>query len=80
MNDTVIMQQIIDLEQKIMDATERVAQMEQKIICDRAGLSFNAVGKTDEIYETEIDMENLIKQQMSMKQRLASLYKQVQIR
>lgn len=80
MNDNTIKQNIMDLEQKIQAATNTVAELERKILEHRVGLSFNAVGKTDVIYEYEIDMENIIKEQMSMKQRLSTLYKQVQIR
>ena len=80
MNDTSIMQQIRELEQKIQRTTERVAEQEKKIQEHRVGLSFNAVGKTDTIYEDEIHMDNIIRQQMSMKQKLATLYKEVRIR
>ena len=80
MNDTNIMQQIRDLEQKIQAATEKVAQLEKRITEHRVGLSFNAVGKTDTIYEDEIHMDNIIRPQMSMKQKLATLYKEVRIR
>ena len=80
MNDTSIMQEIRNLEQAIQASNERVAELSNKITEHRVGLSFNAVGQTDAIYEYEINMENLISQQMSMKQKLATLYKQVQIR
>ena len=80
MNDTGIMQEIRTLEQKIQESTERVAELSNKITEHRVGLSFNAVGQTDAIYEYEIDRENMIQQQMMLKQKLASLYNQVQIR
>ena len=80
MNDTGIMQEIRNLEQKIQESTERVAELSNKITEHRVGLSFNAVGQTDAIYEYEIDRENMIQQQMMLKQKLASLYNQVQIR
>ena len=80
MNDTGIMQEIRTLEQKIQESTERVAELSNKITEHRVGLSFDAVGQTDAIYEYEIDRENMIQQQMMLKQKLASLYKQVQIR
>lgn len=76
MSYDTINQQIMDLEQKIQAATNTVAELERKILEHRVGLSFNAVGKTDVIYEYEIDMENVIKEQMSMKQKLSALYKQ----
>lgn len=80
MNDTNVMQEIRDLEQKIQKTTAHVAELENKIQEHRVALSFNAVGATDVIYEYEVDMENLIKQQMSMKQKLRTLYDRVQIR
>ena len=80
MNDTGIMQEIRNLEQKIQESTERVAELSNKITEHKVGLSFDAVGQTDAIYEYEIDRENMIQQQMMLKQKLASLYKQVQIR
>ena len=80
MNDTGIMQEIRNLEQKIQESTERVAELSNKITEHRVGLSFNAVGQTDAIYEYEIDRENMIQHQMMLKQKLASLYNQVQIR
>ncbi len=80
MNDTGIMQEIRNLEQKIQESTERVAELSNKITEHRVGLSFDAVGQTDAIYEYEIDRENMIQQQMMLKQKLASLYNQVQIR
>lgn len=80
MNDTGIMQEIRTLEQKIQESTERVAELSNKITEHKVGLSFDAVGQTDAIYEYEIDRENMIQQQMMLKQKLASLYKQVQIR
>jgi predicted RNase H-like nuclease (RuvC/YqgF family) len=80
MNDTGIMQEIRTLEQKIQESTERVAELSNKITEHRVGLSFDAVGQTDAIYEYEIDRENMIQQQMMLKQKLASLYNQVQIR
>lgn len=80
MNDTGIMQEIRNLEQKIQESTERVAELSNKIIEHKVGLSFDAVGQTDAIYEYEIDRENMIQQQMMLKQKLASLYNQVQIR
>lgn len=80
MNDTSIMQQIRELEQRIQRTTERVAEQEKKIQEHRVGLSFNAVGKTDAIYEYEINLENTITQLTSMKQKLSALYKSVQIR
>lgn len=80
MNDTNVMQEIRDLEQKIQTTTAHVAKLENKIQEHKVALSFNAVGATDVIYEYEVDMENLIKQQMSMKQKLRTLYDRVQIR
>ena len=80
MNDTGIMQEIRTLEQKIQESTERVAELSNKITEHKVGLSFDAVGQTDAIYEYEIDRENMIQQQMMLKQKLASLYNQVQIR
>ncbi|MBP3544784.1 MAG: hypothetical protein J6J82_00560 [Alphaproteobacteria bacterium] len=80
MNDTNVMQEIRDLEQKIQNTTAHVAELENKIQEHKVALSFNAVGATDVIYEYEVDMENLIKQQMSMKQKLRTLYDRVQIR
>ena len=80
MNDTGIMQEIRNLEQKIQESTERVAELSNKITEHRVGLSFDAVGQTDAIYEYEIDRENMIQHQMMLKQKLASLYNQVQIR
>lgn len=80
MNDTGIMQEIRNLEQKIQESTERVAELSNKITEHKVGLSFDAVGQTDAIYEYEIDRENMIQQQMMLKQKLASLYNQVQIR
>lgn len=80
MNDTNVMQEIRDLEQKIQKTTAHVAELENKIQEHKVALSFNAVGATDVIYEYEVDMENLIKQQMSMKQKLRTLYDRVQIR
>lgn len=80
MNDTGIMQEIRNLEQKIQESTERVAELSNKITEHRVGLSFNAVGQTDAIYEYEIDRENMIQHQMMLKQKLALLYNQVQIR
>lgn len=41
MNDTNIMQQIRDLEQKIQAATEKVAQLEKRITEHRVGLSLD---------------------------------------
>ena len=69
MNDTGIMQEIRNLEQKIQESTERVAELSNKITEHRVGLSFNAVGQTDAIYEYEIDRENMIQQQMMLKQK-----------
>ena len=80
MNDTNVMHEIRDLEQKIQNTTAHVAELENKIQEHKVALSFNAVGATDVIYEYEVDMENLIKQQMSMKQKLRTLYDRVQIR
>ena len=80
MNETGIMQEIRNLEQKIQESTERVAELSNKITEHGVGFSFNAVGQTDAIYEYEIDRENMIQQQMMLKQKLASLYNQVQIR
>ncbi len=80
MNDTGIMQEIRNLEQKIQDSTERVAELSNRITEHRVGLSFNAVGQTDAIYEAEIDMQNVICEQMRMKEKLAGLYKEVMIR
>ena len=80
MNDSTIMQQIKDLEQQIQAATDKVAQLEKRITEHRVGLSLNAVGATDTIFEDEIHMDNIIKQQMSMKVKLATLYKSVRIR
>lgn len=80
MNETGIMQEIRNLEQKIQESTERVAELSNKITEHKVGLSFDAVGQTDAIYEYEIDRENMIQQQMMLKQKLASLYNQVQIR
>ena len=50
MNNIDIKQQINALEQELLAATDKVADLEKKIQEHRVGLSFNAVGKTDAIY------------------------------
>ena len=73
MNNIDIKQQINALEQELLAATDKVADLERKIQEHRVGLSFNAVGKTDAIYEYEVDLHNVIFNQTQIKQKLANL-------
>ncbi len=73
MNNINIKQQINALEQELLAATDKVADLERKIQEHRVGLSFNAVGKTDAIYPYEVDLHNVIFNQMQIKQKLEKL-------
>ena len=73
MNNIDIKQQINALEQELLAATDKVADLERKIQEHRVGLSFNAVGKTDAIYAYEVDLHNVIFNQTQIKQKLANL-------
>ena len=73
MNNIEIKQQINELEQELLAATDKIADLERKIQEHRVGLSFNAVGKTDAIYPYEVDLHNVIFNQMQIKQELEKL-------
>ncbi|MFQ6730123.1 MAG: hypothetical protein ACLRFK_03700 [Alphaproteobacteria bacterium] len=77
MNKIDIRQQINALEQELLAANEKVADLEKKIQERRVGLSFNAVGKTDSIYAFEVDLDNTIQEQMRKKRMLAVLRAQL---
>ena len=78
MNNIDIKQQINALEQELMAATDKIADLERKIQEHRVGLSFNAVGKTDAIYPYEVDLHNVILTQMQIKRNLEELRTQFQ--
>ena len=80
MTDITIKQQIMDLEQKIQASTDKVTELANRITQLKVGLSFNAVGETDAIYENEIDMDNLLRHKKSMEQQLSALYERSKIR
>ena len=73
MNNFDIKQRINALEQELMAATDKIADLERKIQEHRVGLSFNAVGKTDAIYPYEVDLHNVILTQMQIKRKLEEL-------
>lgn len=78
MNSIDIKQQINALEQELLNATDKIADLENKIQEHRVGLSFNAVGKTDLIYMYEVDLQNAIFHQTERQKKLAMLRTQLQ--
>jgi predicted nucleic acid-binding Zn-ribbon protein len=73
MNNIDIKQRINALEQELLAATDKIADLERKIQEHRVGLSFDAVGKTDANYTYEEDLYNVILNQMQIKQQLEQL-------
>lgn len=78
MNSIDIKQQINVVEQELLNATAKIADLEKKIQEHGVGLSFNAVGKTDLIYKYEEDLQDAILCQIQRQNELALLRTQSQ--
>jgi hypothetical protein len=78
MNNIDIKQQINVVEQELLNATAKIADLEKKIQEHGVGLSFNAVGKTDLIYKYEKDLQDAILYQTKKQTEFALLSTQSQ--